>query len=99
MDVNGDWNYNGNEPFGEYALNPVSVTAGSDTPGINIELIGGTGINKPPEGEEGAGCSCKTISPAGSESLETEQMIGFLLPFTMVFLTIVFLIRGRKKAY
>jgi hypothetical protein len=94
MDVNGDNNYDSGEPFGEYIYNPVSVIAGSYTPNIDIVLNGEAIFWG---GEEETGCSCVTISPASSESLRTEQMIGFLLPFFMVFLTIIAMIRGRKR--
>ncbi len=180
MDLNYNHIYDSGEPFGEYALNPVSVTAGTDTPDINIELNGVPRTNNPPvidpigdktvnEGElltfvitaadpdgdplsysasnlpsnasfdpaaqrfswtpgydqtgyshvwftvsdgelgdievimitvndvDGDGCSCETNSAGSSESLKTEQIIGFFLPFSMVFLTIVVLIRRRER--
>ncbi|UCD85562.1 MAG: hypothetical protein JSU92_05060, partial [Deltaproteobacteria bacterium] len=182
MDLNYNNTYDIGEPFGEYALNPVSVTAGTDTPNINIELNGTPWTNNPPvlepigdktvnqgehlafvitatdpdgdplsysasnlpsnasfdpvtrtfswtpghdqagffhvwftvsDGELGDietiiitvnevdedGCSCGTISAGNPEPLKIEQGIGFFLPFLMVFLTIVILIKRAPMEF
>ncbi|UCD85245.1 MAG: carboxypeptidase regulatory-like domain-containing protein, partial [Deltaproteobacteria bacterium] len=71
MDVNRNNNYDSGEPFGEYALNPVSVTAGFNTPNINIVLNGMTGINNPP-----------VLDSIGNKTVKEGELLAFVITAT-----------------